>query len=125
MGEMRAPTWSLHFPAVRLRAAEGVAPRGRLLGVAAIQRLVTLAAIAALVFVAMLQLRTPDAAPATASETAFSADRAMVHLDAIATESRAIGMPGHDAARDYLVDQLTLMGLQPELQTTTGVVRFE
>jgi acetylornithine deacetylase/succinyl-diaminopimelate desuccinylase-like protein len=49
----------------------------------------------------------------------------MIHLDAIAAESRAIGMPGHDAARDYLVDQLSLMGLDPQLQTTTGIVRFE
>jgi hypothetical protein len=61
----------------------------------------------------------------TAPETAFSADRAMGHLDVIASESRAIGMPGHDAARDYLVDQLSLMGLDPQLQTTTGIVRFE
>ena len=33
--------------------------------------------------------------------------------------------PGHDAARDYLVAQLTAIGLQPELQTTTSVLRFE
>jgi hypothetical protein len=92
---------------------------------AAIQRLVILAAIAALVFVSILQLGTPAAAPATAPETTFSADRAMTHLELIAAESRAIGMPGHDSARDYLVDQLTALGLDPQLQTTTSVMRFE
>ncbi|HET8524038.1 MAG TPA: hypothetical protein VFL82_12440, partial [Thermomicrobiales bacterium] len=94
---MKVPTSSLHLPAARQRAGARGAPRERLLSVVALQRLVTLAGIAALVFVAMLQLRTPAAAPVTATATAFSADRAMVHLDAIATESRAIGMPGHDA----------------------------
>ena len=117
---MKAPTWSLHLPTVRQQSGERAGPRERILTATVIQRLVALAAIAALVFVAMLQLRTPDAAPVTAVETAFSADRAMVHLDVIASESRAIGMPGHNAARDYLVDQLELMGLDPQLHTESG-----
>jgi hypothetical protein len=125
MAPMKAPTWSVHPPIARQPAGERAGPRERLLTVEVIQRLVTVVAIAVLVFLAMLQLRTPAAVPSTAPETAFSADRAMVHLDVIASESRAIGLPGHDAARDYLVDQLELMGLEPQLQVTTGIVRFE
>jgi Zn-dependent M28 family amino/carboxypeptidase len=49
----------------------------------------------------------------------------MTHLNVIASDSRAIGMPGHDATRDYLIEQLTLMGLTPELQTTPATLRFE
>src|SRR5918994_6129380 len=125
MGEMKAPTWNLHGSATHRRVGAGVAPQRRLLTASAAQRIVALALIAALVVVAMLQLQTPHAAPVTAPETAFSGERAMVHLDVIAAESRAIGMPGHDAARDYLVDQLALLGLDPQLQTTTAVMRFE
>ena len=73
----------------------------------------------------LAQLRTPDVVPATAPATSFSGERAMTHLDVIASESRAIGLPGHDATRDYLVAQLTAMGLQPEIQTTTAILRFE
>src|SRR5918994_1998986 len=101
MGEMKAPTWNLHGSATHRRVGAGVAPQRRLLTASAAQRIVALALIAALVVVAMLQ------------------------LDVIAAESRAIGMPGHDAARDYLVDQLALLGLDPQLQTTTAVMRFE
>ena len=81
--------------------------------------------IGLLTWIGFTQLRTPDVKPATAPETTFSAERAMVHLNVIASESRAIGMPGHEAARDYLVAELTAMGLQPEIQTTSSVLRFE
>jgi hypothetical protein len=81
--------------------------------------------IALLTWVGFTQLRTPDAKPLTAPEATFSAERAMIHLEVVASESRAIGMPGHDATRDYLVAELTAMGLQPEIQTTPAVLRFE
>jgi hypothetical protein len=73
----------------------------------------------------LAQLRTPAVVPAAAPATSFSAERAMTHLDVIASESRAIGLPGHDATRDYLVAQLTAMGLHPDIQTTTAILRFE
>ena len=34
-------------------------------------------------------------------------------------------MPGHDATRDYLVAELTAMGLQPEIQTASAAVLFD
>jgi hypothetical protein len=90
-----------------------------------LQPLTLLAAIALLTFVGLMQLSTPSPAPATVPLTEFSAERAMTHLNVIAGSSRAIGLPGHDATREYLVEQLTLMGLQPELQTASALVRFE
>jgi hypothetical protein len=123
---MKALNRSLAGPASPGREGTTIAPAYRRLLTGSVgQRLTMLVVIAALVFVALLQLDTPDARPVTATETAFSADRAMIHLDVIASESRAIGMPGHDVARDYLFDQLAAMGLDPQLQTTTAVVRFE
>lgn len=81
--------------------------------------------VALLTWVGFTQLRTPDVAPLTAPPTTFSAERAMIHLNVIASESRAIGMPGHDATRDYLVAELTAIGLQPEIQTTSSALLFE
>ena len=75
--------------------------------------------------VGVWQITTPEPAPASASEEEFSAERAMEHLEVIGSESRAIGMPGHDTAREYLIEQLEAMGLQTETQTTTSVLRFE
>ncbi len=90
-----------------------------------IHSLALLMIVALLTWVGFIQLRTPDVAPLTAPPTAFSAERAMVHLNVIASESRAIGMPGHDATRDYLVAELTAMGLQPEIQATSSALLFE
>ena len=90
-----------------------------------VRSLALLVIITLLIWVGFTQLRTPDVQPLTAPATTFSAERAMVHLNAIATDSRAIGLPGHDVARDYLVAQLTALGLQPEVQTTSSVVLFD
>jgi hypothetical protein len=49
----------------------------------------------------------PDSAPATE----FSAQRAMRHIEVIATEPRPAGTEGNVRAREYIVEQLTLMGL--------------
>jgi hypothetical protein len=63
----------------------------------------------------------PDPLPATSSQDVFSADRALVHLMAFATAPHPIGSAEHDRVRDYLVAQLTTLGLTPEIQRATGV----
>src|SRR5262245_31477730 len=65
--------------------------------------------------------RPPRPVPATAPDTVFSAERAMRHVEAIAVRPHAIGMPDHDRVRDYIVGQLTALGLRPQIQTTTGI----
>jgi hypothetical protein len=68
----------------------------------------------------------PDPLPATASQDVFSADRALVHLKAFATAPHPLGSAEHDRVRDYLVAQLTALGLPPEIQRATGVTaRYE
>ena len=68
----------------------------------------------------------PNPLPATATPDAFSADRALVHLNAFATAPHPIGSAEHDRVRDYLVSQLTALGLAPEIQRATGVTaRYE
>ena len=69
---------------------------------------------------------TPDPLPATASQEVFSAERALVYLNVFATAPHPIGSQDHDRVRDYLVSQLTTLGLTPEVQRATGVTpRYE
>jgi hypothetical protein len=65
--------------------------------------------------------RPPVAIPASAPLTAFSAERAMKHVLAIAQRPHPIGSAEHDRVRDYLIAQLKILGLEPQVQQTTGV----
>jgi Peptidase family M28 len=65
--------------------------------------------------------RPPGAIPENAPPTVFSAERAMKHLFTIAQRPHPIGSAEHDRVRDYLVAQLSNLGLEPQIQTATGV----
>ena len=83
-----------------------------------------LAAIALLALCALAVVRTsrpPRPVAATAPDTVFSAERAMRHVEEIAVRPHALGMPDHDRVRDYIVAQLTAIGLHPQVQATTAV----
>ena len=77
--------------------------------------------VAACAFVAVLRLDPPAAAPAETRATEFSSGRAMHHLRLIARKPRPAGSQGHAEARAYIVQELTRLGLSPELQTTPVV----
>jgi hypothetical protein len=66
-----------------------------------------------------LAVAPPDPRPADAPAAGFSARRALVHVAAVATEPRPVGSAAHARARDYLLDALRRLGLEPELQRTT------
>jgi hypothetical protein len=70
------------------------------------------------------QQRVPAPEPSSADRTSFSAERAMRHVEAIATETRFAGSPNHAFAREYIQDELRGLGLEPQLQRTTVVNRF-
>ncbi|NJN08282.1 MAG: M20/M25/M40 family metallo-hydrolase [Richelia sp. RM2_1_2] len=76
------------------------------------------------VVIALWQLIPPAVIPASAPLTEFSAERAMQHLAVIAQKPRPMGSTGNIAGREYLVEELTAMGLQPTVQKTTAVQRF-
>jgi len=65
--------------------------------------------------------RPPRPVPATAPDTVFSAERAMRHVEQIALRPHPMGTADHDRVRDYLLSQLTALGLKPQVQTTTGI----
>ena len=61
--------------------------------------------------------------PANAGEAEFSSARAMATLVEIARAPHPTGSPEHARVREYLVDRLTLMGLEPEVQTATSLIQ--
>jgi hypothetical protein len=69
----------------------------------------------------VLQVSPLPAVPATAPPTDFSAARALVHLRAFARVPHPVGTAAHDAVRDYIVQQLSGLGVRPEVQTATVV----
>ncbi len=67
-------------------------------------------------------LPTPPApVPASAPLDQFSAERAFEHVKAIAQSPRPVGSAAHDAAREYILAQLTGLGLDPQVQDTLSV----
>jgi hypothetical protein len=65
--------------------------------------------------------RPPSAVPATAPDTVFSAERAMRHVEQIAQRPHPMGAADHDRVRDYIVGQLSALGLSPQIQQATAI----
>ncbi|MBJ6119898.1 M20/M25/M40 family metallo-hydrolase [Pontibacter sp. BT310] len=61
-------------------------------------------------------VRAPEALPASAPATDFSALRAMGHVQQIAKQPHAMGTAAHAEVRNYLFSQMQQLGLQPEVQ---------
>jgi hypothetical protein len=67
--------------------------------------------------------RVPGPAAVNAPDTTFSAGRAMAALVELARAPHPIGSPEHARVRESVVERLTDLGLEPEVQTTTSMVR--
>ncbi|THD56397.1 M20/M25/M40 family metallo-hydrolase [Phenylobacterium sp.] len=88
---------------------------GRLLALAA--------ALIAAAVIAWADARPPAPAPLAAPVTAFSAERAMADVTAIASVPHPVGSPADRAARDTLVRRMAAMGLDPQVRRGVGVER--
>lgn len=81
-----------------------------------------LVAVVALTVSASLAQRPPAPLPASAPPGEFSAERAWTHLERITgDEPTPVGSAAGDDVRDYLIDELSALGLDTELQRGTGV----
>ena len=67
----------------------------------------------------------PPVAPNTAPATEFSASRAFEHLKVIAREPHPTGSAANTRVRDYLIQQLQRMGLEPQVQRTSIAALLE
>ncbi|WP_299822429.1 M20/M25/M40 family metallo-hydrolase [uncultured Pontibacter sp.] len=79
-----------------------------------------LLAIASFVLLSLCLLMPPAAKPADAPATEFSAERAMQHVQQIAKEPHAMGTTAHAEVRAYLLQQMQVLGLNPQVQETTA-----
>jgi hypothetical protein len=59
--------------------------------------------------------------PASASAEQFSAERAMAYLTVIASEPHPQRSPAQKRLHDYLITELTELGLEAEVQRTIGL----
>ena len=71
----------------------------------------------------VLSNRPPAPAAADSPANQFSAERAMTHEFAIAQKPHPLGSPEHDRVRDYIVAELSRLGLSPQIQKATGVTK--
>ncbi len=79
--------------------------------------IVTFIFIAGIAATAIYDLQPPKPLPATAPDSLFSADRAAGYIRDIAASPHPLGSPENVKVRDYIVEQLSEMGLQPRLDT--------
>jgi hypothetical protein len=86
--------------------------------------LITGAALYGVVTSATLYGAVPDPVPASAPPAEFSSGRALEHVRAIAREPHPMGSPENAAARDYLVKELSALGVEPEVQKATAAHYF-
>ena len=86
--------------------------------------LITGAAVYGVVASATLYGAVPDPAPASAPLTEFSSGRALEHVRVIAREPHTMGSPENAAVRDYLVEELSALGMEPEVQKITAAHYF-
>lgn len=63
----------------------------------------------------------PKVEQANAAKEEFSAERAMLYVEKIAVKPHEIGSSEHDKVRDYLLTELTNLGLKPEVQKDLSV----
>jgi hypothetical protein len=85
-------------------------------------RLATALGLVALCAISIVRVaQPPTVVPASAPDTVFSAERAMRHVEEIATRPHPMGTDDHDRVRDYIGAQLTQLGVKPQMQVTTGI----
>jgi Peptidase family M28 len=70
---------------------------------------------------AIFELKAPDAVPASARHGEFSAERALAHVRAIARVPHPIGTNANAEARQYLISQLSALGMNPQVSMAIGV----
>jgi len=113
-------TWTtLHF-AILLKTLSPLAPV-LCAGAFWLPVLVSLITIGLVTFLVVAQMTPPAVVSASAPSTAFSAKRAYEHLKTIASVPHPTGSSENTQVREYLFKQLALLGLQPEIQTSTSV----
>ncbi|MFO7978509.1 MAG: M28 family peptidase, partial [Bacteroidales bacterium] len=80
--------------------------------------LLVMAGILFIILISFHASRPPAVVPAEASAEAFSAARAAMHLPQIASVPNPLGSTANAEVGEYLYEQLQVLGLEPQVQTT-------
>ncbi|WP_439881174.1 M20/M25/M40 family metallo-hydrolase [Pontibacter sp. MBLB2868] len=80
-----------------------------------------LVAVTSLALLSIYLLQPPAPKPANAPVTAFSATRAMEHVQHIAGKPHAMGTAEHAKVRTYLLQEMQKLGLDPQVQEAAAV----
>ena len=72
-------------------------------------------------FLAFASEGPPRPLPTTAPDSAFSAERAMADVRAIAERPHPPATADHERVKDYVVSRLRAAGLDPQIQRTTAI----
>jgi hypothetical protein len=70
---------------------------------------------------AILELKAPNAVPASAPQNEFSAERALDHVRAVAHVPHSTGTYANAEARRYIIRQLSGLGMNPQVFTAVGI----
>ncbi len=87
-----------------------------------IHAIVVFVFISTAVFVTIDQTLPPNAQPFSTPDNEFSAERAIEHIKIIAQGIRIPGTPEYATPRNYVMSELTALGLNPEIQRITGSI---
>lgn len=93
-------------------------PRENGRGSVVLQALTAVVVLSAMVVLALRMTVAPNSKPA-ASDRDFSIDRAFAHVKTIASQPHPAGSAANAKVREYLRNDLTSLGLKPEVQTAT------
>jgi len=89
-----------------------------------IVHIITFLAILACTYLAFRSLLPPEISGMDTPDTEFSTARALTHLKEITKEPHFTGSEAHADVRDYIVAELTKMGLEPQVQEGVVVDRW-
>jgi len=67
----------------------------------------------------LLSFKMVPVSPATSSLQDFSAERAFEHIEAISSNPHPIGSDEIEQVRNYIINEITGLGITAEIQTTT------
>lgn len=89
----------------------------------AIQYLILVIFLVIGTFLGML-LNIPPKVPQNVLPEEFSVQKELKHIRAIGQKPHSVGMKEHDRVRDYLIKELKVLGLKPEIQKTMSIRKW-
>jgi hypothetical protein len=109
-------------PPPRPPGSTGGVPQGRNPGSWGVA-LLTLSVLLAGAWLSSEKRVLPAPVPANVPDSVFSSGRAMAQLVEMARAPRPVGSAEHTRVREFIVDRLEALGLEPEIQTSVALRR--